>query len=72
MASPVSAEAYFLPFFSGGLKVAAHVLSEAFLVVQWIGPCTFTAGGTGSIPGLGTKILHASLHASPLISETIP
>ena len=31
------------------------------LVVQWLGLCTSTAGGTGSIPGWGTKILHASL-----------
>ena len=26
------------------------------LVVQWLGLCAFTAGGTGSIPGWGTKI----------------
>ena len=26
------------------------------LVVQWLGLLTSTAGGTGSIPGLGTKI----------------
>ena len=25
------------------------------LVVQWLRLCTSTAGGTGSIPGLGTK-----------------
>ena len=25
-------------------------------MVQWIGLCLSTAGGTGSIPGLGTKI----------------
>ena len=41
------------------------MLSGAFLVVPWLGLCTFTAGGAGSIPGLGTKILHASLHAPP-------
>ena len=29
------------------------------LVVQWLRLCTSTAGGTGSIPGLGTKIPHA-------------
>ena len=30
-----------------------------FLVVQWLGPRTSTAGGTGSIPGQGTKIPQA-------------
>lgn len=30
----------------------------AYLVVQWLGFLTFTAGGTGYIPGLGTGILH--------------
>ena len=30
------------------------------LVVQWLGVCTSTAGGMGSIPGRGTKILHAT------------
>ena len=28
------------------------------LAVQWLGLCASTAGGTGSIPGRGTKILH--------------
>ena len=32
------------------------------LVVQWLGPCAFTAGGVGSIPGWGTKILQAAGH----------
>ena len=31
----------------------------ASLVVQWLGLHTFTAGGTGLIPALGTKIPHA-------------
>ena len=30
-----------------------------FLVVQWLGLCTFTAEGVGSIPGQGTKIPQA-------------
>ena len=30
------------------------------LVVQWLKLCTFTAGGTGSIPSQGTVILQAS------------
>ena len=29
-------------------------------VVQWLGLCTSTAGGTGSIPGRGAKIPHAT------------
>ena len=32
------------------------------LAVQWLGLCTSTTGGTGSIPGLGTKIPHALRH----------
>ena len=31
------------------------------LVVQWLGLCASTAGGPGSIPGRGTKILQAAL-----------
>ena len=30
------------------------------LAVQWLGLCASTAGDTGSIPGQGTKILHAT------------
>ena len=30
------------------------------LVVQWLGPSAFTAGGPGLTPGQGTKIPHAS------------
>ena len=30
------------------------------LAVQWLRPQAATAGGVGSIPGRGTKILHAS------------
>ena len=32
------------------------------LAVQWLRCCISTAGGTGLIPGWGTKILHARLH----------
>ena len=32
----------------------------ASLVVQWLRLHTATAGGTGSIPGQGTKILHVT------------
>ena len=31
-------------------------------MVQWLGLRASTAGGTGSIPGRGTKILHAVWH----------
>ena len=30
--------------------------SGSSLVLSWLRLCTSTAGGTGSIPGLGTKI----------------
>ena len=30
-----------------------------FLVVKWLGLCTFTAKGLGSMPGWGTEILQA-------------
>ena len=30
------------------------------LAVQWLGLCASTEGGTGSIPGWGTKIPHAA------------
>ena len=30
------------------------------LVIQWLGLHAFTAGGTGSIPGWGTKILQTT------------
>ena len=30
------------------------------LAVQWLGLCAPNAGGTGSIPGRGTKIPHAA------------
>ena len=29
-------------------------------MIQWLGLCSFTAEGMGSIPGLGTKILEAA------------
>ena len=29
-----------------------------FIPIQWLGLCACTAGGTGSIPGQGTKTLH--------------
>ena len=29
-------------------------------MVQWLRLCTSTVGGVGSIPGQGTKILHAA------------
>ena len=35
---------------------------ETSLVVQWLRFCAASAGGTGLIPGWGTKILHAARH----------
>ena len=32
------------------------------LVLQWLGLCTFTAEGAGSIPGQGTKIPQAAVY----------
>ena len=43
---------------SGFLKHKIYKLSKNFLVVQWLGYPASTAGSVGSIPGLGTKILH--------------
>ena len=34
---------------------------RASLAVQWLRLCTSTTGDMGSIPGWGTKILHAAL-----------
>ena len=33
------------------------------LVVQWLRLCASMAGGTGLIPGWGTKIPHAAWHS---------
>lgn len=39
-------------------KFKAHIsIQEIDLVVKWLGLCTSTAGGTGSIPGWRTKVL---------------
>ena len=32
----------------------------SFLMVQWLGLCTSTGVGTGSIPGWGTNVLQAT------------
>ena len=34
-----------------------------FLAVQWLGLLAFTAEGSGSVPGQGTKILQAMWHS---------
>ena len=36
-----------------------HILWE-FPVVQWLELCASNAGGTDSVPGWGTKILHGA------------
>ena len=40
-----------------------------FLMVQWLGFHTSTAGGAGSIPGPGTKISHAKWQGLPYPAE---
>ena len=52
----------------GKLKIAHGGTS---LMVQWLGPCTSTAGGMGSIPGWGTKILHVVWHGRKKIACSI-
>ena len=39
---------------------------QAFPGGPWLRLCTSKAGGTGSIPGLGTKIPHASWHGKKI------
>ena len=41
------------------LKYLKNMFFGTSLEVQWLGLCTSTAGGTGSIPGWGTMIPHA-------------
>ena len=41
------------------------MISGTSLVVQWLGLRASTAGDTGSIPGWGTKIPHASCPIPP-------
>ena len=41
------------------LKKKKKIGQGTSLAVQWLRLCTSTAGGTGSIPGQGTKIPHA-------------
>ena len=42
------------------MRCSLRVRLGDFLTVQWLGLHTSTAAGTGSIPGQGTKILHAA------------
>ena len=35
-------------------------------MIQWLRLCNSTAGGTGSTPGQGTKIPHASSHSQEI------
>ena len=43
--------------------------SGTFLAVQWLRLCASTAGDAGSIPGQGTKILHAAQTAKEKENE---
>ena len=44
----------------GQKKLSVRIHFGTSLVVQWLGLHTFTAEGTGSIPGQGTKIPQAA------------
>ena len=52
------------------IEKTGFILSSSFMVwglawcVQWLGLHASTAGGVGSIPGWGTKILHAVWHGA--------
>ena len=41
------------------------------MVVQWLSLCTSTEGAVSSIPGGGTKILHASWHGQKIKNSKI-
>ena len=43
--------------------IKSHRLARDFLAVQWLRLHTSIAGGIGLIPGLGTKIPHATQHS---------
>ena len=45
--------------------------SGTSLMVQWLGLRASTAGGTGSIPGQGTKIPHAARHGQKILKFKI-
>ena len=40
-------------------------------MVQWLGLCASTAGGTGSVPGGGTKIPHASRQSQEVKNKPV-
>ena len=46
------------------------LLGRNSLEVQWLGLCASTAGGMGSITGLGTKNLHATQHGQKKPKKT--
>ena len=54
-----------LRVFSGylGIFCVKYQWRGTSLVVQWLRLCAPNAGGTGSIPGQGTKIPHATRHS---------
>ena len=60
LASPELAGGFFTTSANWEAHVVLHsILIEGLgnsLVIQWLGPCAFTADGPGLIPGRGTKI----------------
>ena len=49
---------------------ASKVTLGTSLEVQWLGLDASTAGGTGSIPGQGTKMPHAAQHGQTKPNKT--
>ena len=41
------------------LSLHERTAAETFLAVQWLRPCTSSAGGSGLIPGWGTQLPYA-------------
>ena len=42
------------------IELESYFIEGTSLAVQWLRLHTFTAGGMGSIPNQGTKILHSA------------
>ena len=60
---------FLVSFISWGTKETSELMNS--LVIQWLGLCDSTSGCTGSIPGWGTKILHAVEHGQKKKNQTL-
>ena len=56
-----------------GMVTRGHINLHGgnYLEVQWFGRHASTAGGTGSIPGWGTKIPHAAQRGQNVLKEVL-